>query len=663
MRTEHNAALAQQADPGHARRAGCEARLVCVLLLAAVLPYANTLLNGFVYDDIPQILQNPYLQSPRHLREILTTTVWSFQGEQGVSNYYRPLMMLSYLACYQLFGPLAFGFHLINVLLHAVVVWLVFSVARRVFGDQRVAFVSALLFAVHPIHSEVVAWVAAVSDLQLAVLFLGSYLLFLRLPGESDAPEARNGVWRQAAMLLVFALALLAKEPAMMLPALAVVYEHFLRAGRASMPAGAKMRRYAGLWILLAGYLMMRVALFKSFAPVLQRAKLSWPEALLSAVALVGQYAGTLFWPSKLSAFYPFQKSTSLVEAGVLAGLGVLLISLLLFLWLWKRARAAAFAMLWMFATLAPVLNARWMAANVFTERYLYLPSVGFCWLAGWAGVALWDRGGATRRWLRPALAAALAVAAALGAARIVLRNPDWRNDYTLYTQTLATHPDAYLIRANLGTVYWQQGNLAAAEREWKLVVQRIPENLVTLNNLGLVYVRQKRYAEAIELFERAIRLRPAYAMAHINLGETCEATGENEKAQAAYERAVAVSPLNPLARNHLGEFFLRAGKLEEAKEQFLRSREGRPTAEAARSLGQIYLEQGNREQAEQALRRAVELDPYDNRAQLALARIYAESGRKPEAVRAYQAVLETDPRNQEARAALQKFGIRTPAK
>src|SRR5579863_226410 len=122
-----------------------------LLSFLACLPYLNTLANKFVYDDGFQVVGNPYAHSFKYLPQILTTTVWSFQGAQGVSNYYRPMMTLGYLLTYQIAGLIPFTFHLVNVLLNGMVVWLVFAILRRLSGD-RVAVIAAGLFALHPIH-------------------------------------------------------------------------------------------------------------------------------------------------------------------------------------------------------------------------------------------------------------------------------------------------------------------------------------------------------------------------------------------------------------------------------------------------------------------------------------------------------------------------------
>src|SRR5690348_2651456 len=202
--------------------------ILSFILVLAFAVYANTLTNGFVYDDHQQVQENPYAQSFRYVGKIFTSTVWSFQGEEGKTNYYRPLMTLVYLLSNKAFQGLPYGFHLINILLNCVVVALVFSVCARLFGDQSVALGAAALFALHPVHTEVVAWVAALTELELAVFYLASFLYFLRIQRESTTDDKKM----QLMGWLFFGLALLSKEQAITLIVLATVYEHLYREGR-----------------------------------------------------------------------------------------------------------------------------------------------------------------------------------------------------------------------------------------------------------------------------------------------------------------------------------------------------------------------------------------------------------------------------------------------
>src|SRR5580658_7925676 len=209
--------------PRLAARTSPDTLAVLGLLLLAWVPYLNTLSNAFVYDDIPQLVDNPYVHSFRYLGKIFGSTVWTFQGAQGVSNYYRPLMSFAYLICYHFFGPISFGFHLLNLILHAGVVLLLFALTDQLFGDRLLSLSAAGLFALHPIHTESVAWIAGLPDLELGLFFLLTFLLYLRLDraGPASAP------WRsRAALIASYVLALLSKEQALMLPVLAATYEH-----------------------------------------------------------------------------------------------------------------------------------------------------------------------------------------------------------------------------------------------------------------------------------------------------------------------------------------------------------------------------------------------------------------------------------------------------
>ena len=173
--------------PEKARQNGDPLAVLFLVLLAA-LPYLNTLTNAFVYDDRQQVLENPYIHSFRYLGRIFGSTVWTFEGAQGATNYYRPLMTFAYLLAYKAFGLIPFGFHLMNLALHIAVVLLVFAVAERLFRDRLLSLVAAGLFALHPIHTESVAWIAGITDLELSVFFLLTFLLYLRLAkSESSA--------------------------------------------------------------------------------------------------------------------------------------------------------------------------------------------------------------------------------------------------------------------------------------------------------------------------------------------------------------------------------------------------------------------------------------------------------------------------------------------
>jgi protein O-mannosyl-transferase len=624
--------------------------LSAVLILCAALPYLNTLLNGFVYDDNRQVLDNPYLKSFHFLPQVFGTTVWSFVGMQGVSNYYRPMMTLGYAVCYRLFGPLAYGFHLVNVCLHAGVVLLVFVVARRLFDDRSVAFVAACLFAVHPIHTEAVAWVAAVTTLEVSFFYLLTFWLFLSMA----RPQGEVSPWIKLAAVGSFALTIFSKEQALTFPPMAMIYEHYFRGDRAETTFWQKLRRYGEFWLMDLAYVLFRIERLGAFAPQIQLSRLGWYASVLSALSLVGQYLGKFFWPVQLCAYYVFQKGTSVFEPRVMAGIAAVACSVVVFAVLFRRYRGASFGFLWFFITLAPVLDVRFLAGNVFAERYLYLPSVGFCWLLGWAGVKLWRGLARGRSFWRRGLVGASCALGLLMAVRVVARNRDWRSDVALYTQTLKVSPRATNIRENLGVVAWNHGRIDEAENQWRIALKLNPNSPITLTNLGLVYAKRKEYQRAEQYFREAMLHKPDYTDPHLNLGSLMMDLGRFQEAEEQLRAAVALSPLIPSCHNKLGKLYLKEGLLSSAAEQFNQSVRAAPNFEGYDGLGDVYLERGNANRAERSYEAAARINPYDSHAHFGLARIAASAGRRQAALDEYARGFETDPNNQRAKSAVE---------
>jgi protein O-mannosyl-transferase len=634
-------------------RSGKSSFALGCLLLLAFLAYANTLVNGFVYDDHEQVELNPYVHSVHYVGRVLSTTVWSFQGAEGQTNYYRPLMTLSYLLCNKLFQSLPYGFHLANILLNCVVVWLVFWVSFMLWGDETVALCAAALFALHPIHTEVVAWIAAITELELAVFYLAAFVLFLRL----GCGDPRREMMIRLFMAFSFVLALLSKEQAITLLPLLVIYEHLYRADRTTTNWKTKVSRYGGLVLTGCLYFVFRVTVLGGLAPVLKHPEVSPSQIPLCALALLGHYVGKLFWPHPLLAFYVFHKSTSFFELRVLLGFAALIAAVGLFIVLRRHARAYSFALIWMGVTLAPVLNPRWMATNVFAERYLYLPSIGFSALLAAGAVWVFRVAAGKPLVLRWAMAAAGVAVCGLAATQIVARNRDWHDDWTFLNRTLATEPHAALLRTDLGSLEWSRLNREEAKRQWLLALADKPDDAVALSNLGLAMLEERRYSDAEHYLRKAIELRPRFAAPHTHLAQVYLAEGGSAQAEAEFRTAVEVYPLSTQARNALGKFYFDQGKLAEAEQQYQASIESQPTEEALNALGEVYSRQGVFAKAEPMWRQALLLSPYDAEAHLGLARLYLTGGRRTEAKKEYEDVLLMDPGNLEARAALQKLG------
>jgi tetratricopeptide (TPR) repeat protein len=480
------------------------------------------------------------------------------------------------------------------------------------------AFGAAGLFALHPIHSESVAWIAAVTDLELTFFYLLAFWFFLKLEGASG----RRLVWTYLAMVGSFGLALLSKEQAVTLPFLAMVYEHFYREDRQQTTWNQKVARYRWLWLLAIAYIPLRLFSLGGFVVVSNYWGLTRQQVILSALSLTGQYLGKLLWPVNLCAFYVFNKNINAQDPSAIAGMLSVVLLCVAFWWLWQKARRVTFGLLWLMVTLAPVLNPKWLGVNVFAERYLYLPSVGFCWVLAWGLKELWsvlsDRHIAWRR----SLATAMILVAGLCSVRIATRNRDWKDDVTLYSQTLEDSPDANLIRVNLGASHQRQGFWKEAEDEYREALQRDPECIDCLIYLGALCREQDRDTEAMKFLTRAIQLEPRSAAAHLDLGAVYQHAGRSENAGQQFHQAVTLAPEDPHVYARLGAF---------------------------------YLQQNDPAHAEEAFRRAILINPFQNQARIALAKL-CEADRPAEAIQEFQAALRNEPGNVEAILALRRL-------
>jgi Flp pilus assembly protein TadD len=562
----------------------------------------NILANGFVYDDGSQILNNPWLRSPWHLGDIFSTNVWAFLGPEGVSNYYRPLMHTLNLAIYQVFGFRAAAFHAASILFHAACCLLVLAIGERLGLARRAAVIAALLFAVHPIHTEAVAWIAANTEPVYACSVLLAFFLYVK--------------GRLAWSALAFVPGLLMKETTVVLLPLLAAWHHLL----------ARRPGFAYLWHLLplAGYLALRIRALGGLVMTSNDYVLPLDQQLFSAVFLAGKYLYKLVVPAPFNIFHVFHPVNTPADWRFLAGLLAVAGALLSGWWLWRRS-PHWFWMIWLLAPLLPVLLISRVGENVFAERYLYLPAAGFCWLMA---VVL-------ERAPRPeVLAGLLAVA---GAGTTILRNADWHDDLRLYHRTLEVSPESALIRGNLGGAYLAGGRPDRALPLLEEAVRQKPSQPTFQLDYGVALAELKRFAEAKPALERARDLRPGWAPPWHSLGLLAEETGRKAEAEQAYREAIRRDPGYRDAHLNLGILLVEQGRLDQAVGHFR-------AAGSLTGVGKVHLLRGERAAAEQEFRQAVAADVNDAEAWYLLGKLQREAGHHQEAERSFREMRRVLP-------------------
>ncbi len=465
------------------------------LLAVTALAYGGTLFAGFVWDDAEWVLAAA--------RRPPAQAFWESMQRKAVGsgltfNYYRPLVVSSFALDGWLWGVGPAGFHLTNLLLYLGCVTLSYLLAHRLLGSRAAALVAAAVFALHPVHVEVVAWVVARADL---LAFAGAAAALLAFATASEQGPS----WpRLAGAGLAFLAALLAKEAALVVPGLAAACWACAPAGRRVPPRRAAWA-LAPLVVSLGVYAALRAAAVAPGAPAPDRVD---PQGRwLLAPVLFAKYVGLLVWPHPLNAYYELPIPTSAWDPRVLTGLGLLGATLATTAWALRRRPRLALALAWFLLGIAPVLQLVPLKGFMMAERYLFLPSFGFALAVGLAGEAVWRRA-ATRpaRWAWGGCAALLAMA---WLALVMARVPDWVEKVAFYRAMVRTAPESAYAHTNLGQILVNEGLADEGIQLLERAVSLEPSMAEAQVRLGLAYWKQGDLARAMAPLEAAARLRP----------------------------------------------------------------------------------------------------------------------------------------------------------
>ncbi len=609
--------------------------------LAGLAVFLGTLGHGFVYDDGRQILENPWLWDIRHLPRLLTGAVWSFIDDQP-SNYYRPVQMLLYILDARLFGRHPLGFHLTNVLVHALASAAAFALLKQVTGRGR-ALLAALLFAVHPAHVESVAWIAGSTDVNCALL------VFLCLWAWSRAP--RGARWLGLAASLFF-LALLAKETAAVTPILALAMPRVPDAGPAGNRVAHWWRRAAPAFLVfavpLAGYLALRTGVLGTLRQV-ARPGVTEAQSVATALALIPRYLGVAFAPWRLVPDRVIVPATGMLDPLALAGAAVLAGAAAAAIALKRRAPAAAWGVVLLFVPLAPVLQVRWIGGAMQADRYLYMPALGACLLAAEAWGAVWRRlasPAARRAWL--ASATALVIAASVVTVRA---SGIWRDDETLGRAGINLEPRSIAMHLVLVHALDTSGrsaeaySVAAAARAIDPDDRRVAAALAGLR----ARVEARTPAEAIAIYRKALDADPRQPHLWTGLASACLAARQPEEAIEAAGRALALDHNNVAALVNMGTARGMMGDYAGQERESRRALAIDPgDAGGWMTLGAARLAQEALEEAGTALRRAIEIESGLARAHLYLSLIATRHGDLAGAVREAEEAARFDPKDTE---------------
>jgi len=533
-------------------------RLVWVLAAAFVVLalglYANGLSAPFHYDDQHGIVDNPLLRDPANLPRFFDPVAGrhAFSPTEPDAIHYRPLLLASYTLNFVLGGESPVGFHLYNVLLHALAALVLVGLALRLGLEPPWATGLGLLFLASPFHTEAVDYVSARSSLQSGLFSLAALLCFVR--ARQGAGRARYG-WLAGALALMGA-ALLTKEVAVTVPLMFLLYDLLHPPARADRWGVHGFGLHAlllgaGLAYLIAGG---QAAYFLKVLTGEAGARGFGANLWLQAQVLV-RFAQLILLPAGLSIVHDFAGAARPSPAAF--GCAGLLLAVTAWAVAWRR-RTPLLALGWGLFLLVLLPTTLLPMNTPLQESRGYAAAAGLM-LAAAAVVRHWTRG--PRAGAR--VAAAAGVVLVLFAAGTVGRNPVWGSDRTLWADAVRKAPGDFRAHANLGAAYHAGGDLEAAVREYRAAIALFPGEAAVHADLGGALIDLGRPDEAAQALERAISISDRYAPAHFKYAILLQRTGRPEQARAEYERAVELVPTYVEALMNLGILLARGGDLE----------------------------------------------------------------------------------------------------
>jgi tetratricopeptide (TPR) repeat protein len=585
---------------------------VIAVALAAVLPYVHTLAHGFAYDDGVEVVDNAFIRTLDGVPRLLSSPVWEGAGKG--SSAYRPLTTLTYALNHAVGGLAPFGYHLVNLLLHAAASVLVVVLATSLGLPLAAATLAGLLFAVHPVHVEAVANVAGRKELLVTVLATSAVLL--------HGGALRRGGWGLVGAPLAATAAAFTKETGLVVIGVVVVRDLLVgREDRRAAPRRAAVlyaSYLAGAVLYLGARWMVLRSLGMPGTPFLENPIASAPvlERVATALVVLAKGLVLLIAPVTLSPDYSYAAIppvVSVLDPRLLAALAGLAVAVAIAAWPGEHRALRVAALAWYGLTIFPGSNLLVPIGTLFGERLLYLPSVGFA-LVVVTLVARWLQG--------PRRSAALAVAA-LALCLLAIRGAwyarAWADDYSIFSEGVRVQPASAQMQLTYGGQLLERGELVAAgaafARAAEILEGHPSDQSPALVQLGVTQEQLGRPEEAERLYARVLEAEPTNADALWRVGVLRWARGDRGAAVKIWEEVVAANPRHAPALADLGLAAYLAGDLGSAEARLREAAASGPNLPGVwYKLGLVLERRGEKEQARAAWHRFLELAPGPSR-------------------------------------------------
>ncbi|MDY6905808.1 MAG: tetratricopeptide repeat protein [Thermodesulfobacteriota bacterium] len=612
------------------------------IIIIGILVYANTFHSPFLFDDKPNISENPHIRmTDLSFSEIMDAT-------RSVSGY-RPLPNISFAFNYYFHQYDTFGYHTINLAIHLATAFLLFLVARQTLQQLNqesalLPLLAAILWLVNPVHTQSVTYIVQRMTSMAAMFYLLSLFLYIKArTNRMKQSRMSTGIIILLVMSVVSGLcALASKQIAATLPVFIFLYEwYFFR------DLNITWLKRQIKWIFILSMAIVVIALIylgksplEKILSMYDKQDFSMGQRLLSEPRVIMHYLSLLFFPhpTRLIIDYDLIASTALLRPATTA-LSIAALSGLVFTAFAtaKRYRLLSFAILWFLGNLA--IESSFIGLALVFEHRTYLPST-FLFIAIVPIITY-------RIPLRAITIALFCCLIAVGGYWTWQRNYDWRDAVSFWLDCTEKRPDTARAFNNLGIAYRSTNEFKKALPAFQTAIEKDPTFERAYNNLGIILRDAGEAQSAIPYFTKALEINPAYADAHYNLGLAFYDKGMIEKAATAFQTAIRLNPLYSRAHNNMGIIRQYQGKTEEAMAYFRKALDTNPYFDKAyNNLGISFYRKGEIDKSIQCFQKSLAIHPAYSDARNNLAKAKKQEARYSPVINELTEKLRRSPEN-----------------
>jgi Flp pilus assembly protein TadD len=599
--------------------------LSALLVIVCLTAYYNSLSNDFVWDDRALVLKDKTIRDLGNIPQTFNRDFFDFTEEEEFRyGYYRPIITLSYMLDYAIWGKNPYGYHITNLVVHTICSIFVFWIFLALGLPRHLALLGGTIFGVHPIHTESVSWISGRTDLFCCLFLLaalGCYLAnrqnrtFFPLIKKRSIPLS---LWFGGSFIF-FSLSLFSKEMGIIfIPMIPAIEWFHISKEKKTINWKNILARTAPYLAPTIAYLFLHVMVVERLSNKILKIDMAnlYPN-IITFFKGFWLYLYKLFLPIHLSAYLKLELLTKLTHPNALFYFFLFIIFFYILAIGSESKPLLGLGGGILLVSMLPLTNIIRITSPkdmgfTMAERFMYIPSIGFILILI---VALdWAREEVLKRYTSVKwvpFTVAIYLIGALGY-RTVRRNRDWRNDETLFIAETATNSESTLIHSNLGRFYARKGKFDKAVMYMKKALKFSPNNPALLNNLGRIFVDMQEFNEAILYLEKAISLEPDRFQFYNNYGLALAGLGHHKEAIEVYSDAIELRPQAAQVYNNIGVAYKNSGIIEKAEESYLKAIEYDPDYAAPyKNLGIIYLNFLKKPtKAVEALRKSLEIDP-----------------------------------------------------